>query len=180
LNGWKQITKVLLVLVPLLAKRGHASFDGIFFFLADNFGDTPETRLRSIIMNIPTNIVSWYKDDLFSPKIGPLLIEQFANEVDDIKKHELVLLLIKQRPHGWKEPLQKYIEATTKNSFHLNDVMVRLRLQYQYSYAEPRELKDIEYLIKMSAAKHFLGTKKPGIKAIKKISDSVLPERYID
>ena len=131
-------------------------------------------------MQIPTNVVSWYKDDIFSQKIGPLLIEKFSGELDDIKKHELVLLLIEQRPRGWKVPLKKYIVASTKNSFYLCDVMMRLHRQYEYSYATPHELKDIEYLIKMSAAKHFYGTKKPGMKAIKKISDSVLPKRTID
>lgn len=179
LNGWKQLTKVLLILVPLLAEKGRVSFDGIGFFLADDFGDTPETRLRSILMNLPFNVVSWYKDDLFSQKMGPLLMEKFVSEVDDIKKHELVLLLIEQRPRGWKESVQKYIGEIAKNSFYLHDVMSMLRQQYSYSYAAPRELKDIEYLIKMSAAKHKHGTKKPGIKTIKKVPDSVLPERTI-
>lgn len=95
------------------------------------------------------------------------------------KKHELVLLFIKQRPRGWKESVQKYIEEIAKNSFYLLDVMETLRQQYRYSYAAPRELKNIEYLIKMSAAKHSFGTKKPGIKTIKKIPNSVLPERNI-
>ena len=180
LNGWKQISKVLLILVPLLAESGHASFDGMSFLLAEDFGGTPETRLRTIFMNIPYNVVSWYEDDLFSQKMGPLLLEQFVSEVDDITKHELLLLLIKQRPHGWQEPVQKYIEATTKNSFYLYDAMINLQHQYEYSYATPRELKDIEYLIKMSMAKHSFGTKKPGVKAIKKIPDSVLPDRTID
>jgi len=179
LNGWKQLSKVLLVLVPLLAERGHASLDGITFLLAGNFGDTPATRLRSILMQIPNNVVSLCKNDLFSQKMGPLLMEQFVSEVDDIKKHELALLLIAQRPRGWEKTVRKYIEAATKNSFYLFNVMGNLHHQYEYSYATPRELKDIEYLIKMSAAKHSFGKKKPGIKAIKKISDSVLPKRTI-
>jgi hypothetical protein len=131
-------------------------------------------------MHIPSNVVYWYKDDLFSQKMGPLLIEQYVSEVDDIKKHELVLLLIRQRPHGWKVQVQKYIEAVAKNSFYLYDATTALRNQYKYSYATPHELKDIEYLIKMSAVKHTFGTKKPGSKAIKKMSNSVLPERAID
>ena len=179
LSGWKQITKVLLILVPILAEKGRVLFDGITFCLTDDFGDTPETRLRSILMSIPFNVVSRYKDDLFSQKMGPLLNEQIVSEVDDIKKHELVLLFIQQRPRGWKESVQKYIEEMAKNSFYLLDVMETLRQQYRYSYAAPRELKNVEYLIKMSAAKHSFGTKKPGIKTIKKIPNSVLPERNI-
>jgi len=180
LNGWKQLTKVLLILVPLLAEKRSVLFDGIVFLLAGDLGGTPETRLRSILMGLSYSVVSRYKDDLFSHKMGPLLMEQFVSEKDDIKKHELVLLFIVQRPYGWKETVQKYIGEIAKNSFYLYDVMAMLRQQYTYSYAAPRELKDIEYLIKMSAVKHEHGTKNPGVKTIKKISDSVLPDRAID
>lgn len=181
MNSWKQITKVLLVLSPLLVKNGQASLDGsMSFTLDDSFSSDPEECFRGILIRIPFNVVSWYKEDLFSEKMGPLLLEQFANEKDAIKKHELLLLLIAQRPSGWKEPLEKYIGAIAKNSFYLFDVLLMLRHQYAYSYAAPRELKDIEYFIKMSMVKHSVGTKNPGINAIRKVPDSVLPERTID
>jgi predicted MPP superfamily phosphohydrolase len=180
LNGWKQFTQVLLVLVPLLAEKGHALFDGIAFFTTGDFGSTVQERLLSIITHIPSNVVNYSKDDLFSQKMGPLLIEKFISESDEIKKHELALLLIIQRPSGWKEGVQKYIEANTKNSFYLCDLMMTLRYQYEYSFSSSRELKDIEYLIKMMAVKHKYGVKKPSNKAIKKMPDTVLPDRAID
>lgn len=178
LNGWKQITKVLLTLVPLLSKKGYALYDGMAFLLAGNFGDTHDERLRSIFMHIPTNVVSWHKDDIFSQKLGPLLLEQFVNEEDDIKKHELVLLLISQRPSGWDKSVQIYIEAIAKNSFYLYDVMRALRSQYTYSYATPHELKNVAYLIKMAIVRHS-GGKQPGRKAIRKVPDSMLPKRTL-
>jgi hypothetical protein len=112
--------------------------------------------------------------------MGPLLFEHVAREDDAIKKHELIMLLIAQRPRGWEDPVKKYIEENNKNSYYLYDITVMLRHQYEYSYASPSELKGIEYLIKMSAVKHNIGTKKPGIKAIQKVPDDILPERNLD
>ena len=180
LRCWEQILKVLLVLLPVLSEKGHAKYDGTIFVTYGSFGDTPEKRFLSILTQLPDNIVSWYKDDLFSQKMGPLLIEQLVNEDYDLKKHKLILLLIKKRPRGWKLHVQKYIASNKKNSFYLYDVYQSLRDQYRYSYASSHSLRDIEYLIKMVAAKQQFGSKKPGVKLIKKISNSLLPDRDVD
>jgi predicted MPP superfamily phosphohydrolase len=181
MSGWKEITKVLFVLSPLLTEKGSASLDGsISFVLSENFSENLESRFREILIRIPYNIVNWYKDDIYSEKMGPLLFEHVAREDDAIKKHELIMLLIAQRPRGWEDPVKKYIEENNKNSYYLYDITVMLRHQYEYSYASPSELKGIEYLIKMSAVKHNIGTKKPGIKAIQKVPDDILPERNLD
>jgi len=180
---WEQISKILLILGPLLAIKGNAIYDGVGFFLTGNFGNTIKDRLQTIMTVIPINVVSWFQNDLFSPKMGPLLINQLKNEDNDLKKHKLILLLIKQRPREWKTHVQKYIATIHKNSFYLYDVYEALRSEYRYSYASPETLKDIEYLIKMSIAKHLKGIKNPGPKKIekiyKKISDKskVIPER---
>jgi len=177
LTGWKELSKVLLVLLPLLAEKGHASFDDISFLLAGNFGEKPEERLRSILIEIPANVTAWYSDDIYSQKMAPLLTEKIEKEEDSLKKHELVLLLILNRPRGWVQTLEKYIFGAHKNSFYLFDVMKHLRYEYEYSFAGNREISEMTHLIKMSAAKHSFGTKKPGQKAIKRIPDDYLPDR---
>ncbi|MGA2939592.1 MAG: hypothetical protein ABSF52_21180 [Syntrophobacteraceae bacterium] len=180
LRSWEQTSKVLLVLLPILAEHKRAIFDGGIFLLADDFGDTPLKRFNRILCVIPSNVVSWCKDDLFSMKMGPLMIDQLAREDNDLKKHELMLLLIDHRPRGWKTQVQKYILSAPKNSFYLLDVYVHLRAQYRYSYASPSSLNDIEYLIKMAAAKHATGRKSLGVTLIKKIPNDVIPAREVD
>jgi len=166
-------------LLPFLAERGHATFEGAAFLLYGDFGDTPEKRLRSLLVQIPGIVVSLSKDDLFSQKMGPLLIDQFVHEVDELVKHELLLLIIMQRPREWKSQIQNYIASKDKNSFYLMDVYQNLRSQYRYSYASSHTLLDIEYLIKMAAAKHAFGSRNPGIKMIKKIKSEVIPPREV-
>lgn len=180
MRSWEQLAKVLLALSPMLATKGQAAFEGAGFVLCGDFGNTFEERINRIIQATPTNVVAMFKNDLFSSKMGPLLFDQMANETNELKKHKLVLLLIYERPFGWKRHVESYIVAISKNSFYLYNIYNVLRAQYRFSYASPSELNDIKYLIKMGLAKHELGIMKPKHDKILKISDSVIPIREID
>lgn len=176
IKGWRLITQILLALLPLLADKGYAVYDGAGFILTGNFGDDSEQRARNILTQIPSNIVKWYKDDLYSPKMSSLLENIFVLEKDEIILHELSLFLIYKRPHGWISSLKKYINSLNKNSFYLLDVDRALRNQYKYSYISSEEINNISYLIKMCVAKHS-GSKNTGDSAVNKIPDKILPDR---
>lgn len=178
IRAWELLSKVLIALSPLLAIRGHAAFEGAGFILAGFWGDTFEQRLNRVIQSTPTNIVGFYKDDLFSNKMGPLLYDFLKNDKNPLRKHELALFLVFERPNGWKEQISEYISSIHKNSFYLYDIFISLRSQYKYSFASSKELNEMKYLIKMGLAKHQQGVIKPGIDAIRKISDNVLPNRH--
>ena len=177
MQAWEQITMVLFVISPILAEKQFAFFDGSGFILADNFGESPEIRFHNILCQIPNNVVNWYKEDLYSKKMGPLLIDQYTNETNELKLHYIVRLLISHRPRNWKTYVQNYIETISKNSFYLLDVQEALMLQYKYSFVSPRTLSDIKYLIKMALAKHKFGMKKPSNETINRLTDNCLPNR---
>lgn len=181
LESWRQISQILFAIYPLLAERGHASFDGIRIVLASDFGNDPAERLHRVLTLIPYNVVNWHQDDLYSPKMALLLSDYLSQEIDDdLIRHEMMLLLIAKRPQGWKNEIQRYIGLRNKNSFYLFDIYSKLREQYRYAFVDSQELKNLEYLIKMVGIKHFTRMKKPTAKAIRKISDSVLPERKVE
>lgn len=177
LQGWRQISKVLWVLLPLLVDKGHASFDDANFVLANDFGDDPDERFRAVLSAIPYNVVKWYQDDLFSPKMASLLTQQMEDQTDDVIKHTLALFQVAKRPKGWKSNIENYIYSIHKNSFYLGDLHSKLREEYIYSFANNKNLKDLEFLIKMSMTKHVHGVKRPSPKAVKKVPNSVLPQR---
>ena len=182
LNSWQLTSQILLVLAPILAERGHAAYDGAAFALGNTFSDIPQERLLQILVEIPSNVAAWYQDDLFSRKMGPLLIDQLMHsEIGEISRHELILLLIRQRPRDWEKQVQKYVANNPKNSFYLLDVYRTLRAQYRFSYASAQTLQEIEHLIKVVAAKHVTGDKVPGIKTINKLKfkDQIIPEREV-
>jgi hypothetical protein len=177
LKGWEEISKVLLAMTPVLATKGEAAFEGASFELFGDFGDTFEERVNTIIQANPTNVVGFFKDDLFSAKIGPLLYEQFKNESNTMIKHQIALLLIFTRPREWKKHIEEYIVNIPKDSFYLYDSVNALRAKYRYDYLTDTELKETSYLIKMGLAKNHFGVKKPGIDKIVKISNDNLPKR---
>jgi len=170
MNCWEQASKVLFIVLPILAEKGHALFDGANFVLTDDFGDTPQQRYIRILGEIPYNVTAWCQDDLYSRKMGPLLIDMLGNKnIGGIIKHELILLLIYKRPRDWNKHVQRYIVDNKKNSYYLYNVYRNLLAEHQFGYASPQTLRDIEYLIKMAATKHATGDKDPGIKSINKV-----------
>jgi hypothetical protein len=177
LRSWEQISKVLLALTPVLATKGQAAFEGAAFELAGDFGDTFDERVNTIIQCNPTNVVGFFKDDLFSGKMGPLLYDQFSKETNGLKKHQLALLFVFSRPRDWKKNIEDYIVSINKNSFYLFDIVNALRSKYRYDFLSHRELKDIEYLVKMGLAKHQFGDKRPNMTKIISVSNKNLPKR---
>jgi len=175
--SWQELSKVLIVLAPVLAAKGVAAYEGATFWLGDGFGDTFTERLPKIIQALPTNVVGFYKDDLASGKIGPLLFDHLESDTDPLRRHELALLTIFSRPKNWRNHIEGYIASVHKNSFYLADLVMALQVRYRYDFLADGEAKDIEYLIKMGLAKHEFGDKRPGLDKIIKISNRVLPKR---
>ena len=179
---WEQITKIVLITSPILAKNGSAIYDNAGFALHGDFGDEFDKRLQRICCVIPHNVVSWHQDDLYSPRMGPLLFDQLNNnKLNSIGRHELMLLFIYQRPKGWEIAVKNYISTIPKNSFYLFDVHQALRHEYRYGYVSDTTLKMIEFLIKSSLIKHSTGNKDPGVKTVEKakFTGNVLPERSV-
>jgi len=175
-RGWEQLSKVIFAITPLLALKGSAIFDGTLFRLDASFGEKPIDRLINLIENIPYNIVNIFKKDIFSHKMGSLLFDCINNENNELNKHELILLLIYERPVNWKEQLVDYIISLPVDSFYLYNTIDILKMEYSYSFAPKHTLNEIGFLVKMGLAKHTFKVKKPGMDKITKISNTALPK----
>ena len=181
--GWETIIKVLIVLAPILSKEGRVTLEGASFILSDNFKGTHEEKFNALIQMIPTNVVGWYKNDLYSKKMGTLLFNHVKNEKSGLIKHTLNLLIISKRPKGWDKYIENYIVSEDKNSFYLGDIYKTLRAEYKYSFVSSNTLGVLANLIKMAASKHQFGIKKPSVNKLDKISKTQeydLPERDVD
>lgn len=179
---WEEMSKIVLITAPMLAEHGVATYDRANFVLVGDFGAELIERVSRICCSIPYNVVSWHQDDLYSQKMGPLLFDQIDSCcLSDISRHELMLLLIHQRPKNWSKYVQNYIANVPRNSFYLFDVYDSLRSQYKYGFASPQTLREIERMIKMASVKHLTGEKNPGQKSISKarFSTSPVPERSV-
>lgn len=180
LNCWEMVSKVLLIILPPLAESGYAQYDGSRFRLLGNFGETIEERAVKILQVIPVNVVMWFQEDIFSKKMGPLFFSELdGNDISDISRHELILLLIQQRPRDWNMYVHRYISSNARDSFYLFDIQAALRSELQYGFASPKTLQELEFLIKMTATKHLTGEKEPKEKSFKKVKfgDGLIPPR---
>lgn len=176
-RSWEQVSKVLFALTPILAIKGRAAFGGIGFILADNFGSSFKDRLNMILQVNPTNVVGFFKEDIYSSKMGPLLFEEFRNEKNALKKHFLALLIVFEKPRNWKKEIENYIVSLNKNSFFLYDTINNLKAKYKYGFLKQEDIGASKYLIKMGVAKNHFGDKKPGLHKIKQINNKVIPKR---
>jgi hypothetical protein len=178
-RSWEQVSKVLFALSPVLAFEGRAAFGGIGFILADNFGDKPKDRLNAILQVNPTNVVGFFKEDIYSSKMGPLLFEEFNKEENVLKKHFLALLILFEKPRNWKKEIENYIVSLHKNSFFLYDTVNNLKAKYRFDFLSEENISASKYLIKMGLAKNHFGDKKPGLHKIKQITNKNLPKREV-
>lgn len=180
LRSWLQISKVLFALTPMLASEGSAGYGGASFVLKGDFGETYQDRLRTILFCNPINVVGFFREDIYSEKIAPLLYRRFRTEVNPILKHEIALLIITSRPKNWHSEIDKYITSLPKDSFFLYDTVNALRAQYRYAFVDENQLRKIALLIKKGLAKHHLNVNNPGSAQIRQISNDALPKREED
>ncbi len=161
LASYEQVAKALMVLTPELAINGHAAYAGQSFNLKGDFGDTIDKRINTILQHIPGNIINFFKDDINSEKMGPLLLDRLQHEKIPLTKHILALLIINIRFQGWRKGIESYITKLKKNSFYLYDLMGHLRHLYFYDYANDTELSEMKQLLLLGYSKHEFGDSTP-------------------
>ncbi len=175
-RGWRIYSQMLFLLSPVMAKEGHASFDGLGFILCGFEKLDLKEKIIRIIQVSPAYVVENFKDDLFSAKSAPLFYEAIDSETNKLIKHELILLLIFARPKQWQIYVKQYIGGASKKSAYLLDVLNLLINRYKYDFASNKELGDMKELLKMCYAKHGLKGKYL-TDDVKQISDRIIPER---
>lgn len=179
-QGWNEINKLLIVLAPLLADKGNVTFEGASFHLNDddfNFDDPIQKRM-AVLVAVPTNVVKIFKDDLYSAKLGPLLIDKALNESNSLIKHELMLLIIAERPKKWREVIDNYIVSLDKNSFFLSGVLSVLNFNIDFKATEIDDVKKLKMLAKKCRAKHLLNNNNPDIGLIKRLNKLEKGSKY--
>lgn len=162
-QAWNEINKLLIILHPLLADKGNVAFEGAKFELDEddfNFDDPFQKRL-AVLLAVPTNVIKFFKDDLFSIKMGPLLIDKAVSETNSLLKHEIMLLLIAERPNNWHKTVDEYIVNLDKNSFFLSDVLISLNYNKNYKATEPNESRLLGLLAQKCRAKHIFQKNNP-------------------
>lgn len=181
-DGWNVLMRVLFYIAPLMAKNGYGGYGGANFKLSEDFPKDFAECLKMIIVNMPYNIVKWYKNEIFSDKLT-LLFEKYLKEYDnEFVRHLIALIICYCRPKNFQNILSSYIASIGKNTFYLGDLYTSLRDNYSYDFMTKPELSSTGLLIKSCYMKHVKGIIDPGRDSISKFEhyQGQLPERLID
>jgi ser/thr phosphatase family protein len=165
MQSWNEINKLLIVLSPLLADKGNVAFEGAqFHLIEEDFSiQNPDLKRLAVLLAVPTNVVKFFKDDLFSSKMGPLLINRAKTENNSLIKHELMLLLIAERPQNWRDTIDNYIVSLDKNSFYLSDILLALNFNIDYKATEAEDIRILKFLSRKCRAKHLFKENNPSL-----------------
>lgn len=159
LNGWEQISKVLFWISPALAQKGSATYDGLYVLLIGELKESFNERLKSILIANPHNVVTQFKDDLSSKKMGPLVFECLENNKSVIQDHFLSLFLIKERPIGWHKNLFEFMNLLHRNSFILGNLYGAIKREIEMGFVSKTDLNELKMLLNVVVAKHEYASK---------------------
>lgn len=170
LKCWERICQILAILSPALTEHGRVSFEGIGFYLGKQFETklNPIARWEELMTCFPANVTNWYQSDLFSKKMGALLTNYLKGHEGRISEILVLLLLVRQKPHGWANEIQRFIVKANKNAFSLNQVYVVLYNEFQVGFSNEATRQDLKRLAAMAIAKHATGSKVPNSKLIER------------
>lgn len=169
-EAWNEVSKLLIILSPILADKGMVAYDGTAFILREedfNF-ENPDEKSFAVLLSVPKNVVDYFKDDLYSAKMGPLICAKAQSEKNPIVKHEFMRLIVFERPKIWYDVIDKYLISLNKNSFFLSDIAEALETQLEINI-ESEDRRKIGNLMYKCKAKHIFNNVNPNPGLINKV-----------
>ena len=183
-TSWMALLKVLQLLTPGLARTGYGGLGGASFRLVGDFPDDVTKRIVCVLTSLPFNVIEWYRNDVFSEKRFSIYKSSIINkDTPSICRHLNVLLLIRCRPKGWNELVEKYIEAVGRNSFYIADVKNMLHYCYRIDeMSQPDEKRTSKLLVACidKMRKRYTDPNKDKFFAKRKVNEQpMLPKREV-
>lgn len=182
-DAWLNTIRVVYLMAPALAMDGKAGYDDFRLHLAESF-DTESSDKRQLLIDImsaiPHNILTWYKDNIYSSKLADLLYEKIEQEANPVIKHILINLVVYEQPNLWDNVVRKYLEKSDKQSFYFGDTLSSLRVMYAKGAMSDANLAKTKTLLLLGYTKLASKDNKMNPSMIKKIDPDILPQRKSD
>lgn len=179
-DAWLNTIRVVYLMAPALAMEGKAGYDDFCIHLSNTF-DTKSKDKRQLLIDImsaiPHNIVTWYKDNIYSSKLADLLYEKINQETNPVIKHILITLVIYKQPENWHDIVRNYLDKSDKQSFYFGDTLSSLRIMYAKGAISEANLARTKTLILLGYTKLASKDNKMNPSLIKNVQPGVLPQR---
>lgn len=179
-DAWLNTIRVVYLMAPALAMDGKAGYDDFRLHLDDTF-DTESGDKRQLLIDImsaiPHNIVTWYKDNIYSSKLADLLYEKIERETNPVIKHVLINLVVYEQPEHWDSVVRKYLDKVDKKSFYFGDTLSSLRVMYAKGAMSEANIAKTKTLILLGYTKLASKDDRMNPSMIRTIKPGVLPQR---
>ena len=179
-DAWLNTIRVVYLMAPALAMDGKAGYDDFRLHLDDSFNTKSGDKRRlliDIMSAIPHNIVTWYKDNIYSSKLADLFFEKIEKETNPVIKHVLVNLVVYEQPEHWDNVVRRYMDKTDKKSFYFGDTLSSLRMMYTKGAMSEINISKTKTLILLGYTKLASKDNKMNVSMIRTIKKDVLPKR---
>lgn len=165
LDAWSVFAKIITFVSKEFAQQGSIYIEGIGFTLVDSYNDYDESeKVLEIIASIPNNIMRLFKDDIYSAKLGDLIIDSFNTETDKIRKHLLACLIISMTPTGWDKSIEQYIRTQEPNSFYIGDVLRAISARKSWGIEGDSNIPRLNSMLRLVSYKINVGKMPSSIK----------------
>lgn len=182
-EAWLSLMKVVYLMAPALAKDGYAGYDDFSLKLDDSYDDYKNDinrMLIEVISAIPYNIITWYKDNIYSAKLADLFYDKINTEINPVIKHILVTLIIFEMPAHWENVVKNYLNDSGRSSYYFADTLSSLKMMYAKGVMSESNVAKVRNLILLAYTKMLSKEGKLSQDRVKNINKSVLPERSVN
>jgi len=179
-QAWMMIVRVIYLMAPALAHDGMAGYDGFSLQLDETFDDkvTDDDKLIAVIAAIPFNLLSWYKDDIYSSKMANLMYSKIGGQLNPIARHLLVGMVISEQPDRWVDVVRKYLADTDRHSFYFNDALGLLEHKWRFDSMTDADASYLRMLL--LAGYHKLNSNSNTLEVGRLRNPKLLPEREVE
>jgi len=182
-QAWLEIVRVIYLMAPALAKDGVPGYEGFSLQLDETFNFdnvSDEERLIAVIAAIPWNIVTWYKDDIYSSKLANLMYSKINKPVNPIIRHLLIGVTITEQPDRWVDVVRKYLADTDRNSYYFGDTLDMLSFKWRFGAMSDQDTGFTKKLLLAGVAKLYSGSNRLELGNARSINpQKALPEREV-
>ena len=171
--------QLLAIVAPLFSKMGHFRFEGIGYFLDKSFDDidNENDRITVILESIPFNLADRYLDDVYSPKMTPILHDYIKNTKSEQEKSLLIWFIIHKKPRNWEKIIKEYIYSLNRSSFYLYILSNHVLDDYRFGFNTPDNIQELRTLTGIIYGYHHTKARRVNLKTIKEFANKMLGKK---
>ena len=167
------------IAAPILSKTGRLSFEGMGYFLNKSFDDydNENDKIIAILRAIPFNMANRYLDDVYSPKMTPILHDYIKNTKSEQEKALLIWFIVHKKPKNWEKITKEYIYSLKRSSFYLYILANHVLGNHEFGFNTPDNVQELRKLTGLIDIYHHTKAKNPLSRVVEEVANKILGKK---